>query len=169
MYFFWGNLYIYSHYDIIFISYSLSVIKLRTLFNFKILFLIFFNTKNIWNWGIATQQCCGSFRLTGKGLSHTYTCIPSPSKPLPLFRFTKRGLGCFAKRLIQFPFFPCGSNGKEFACIVGDLGLIPRLGRCPGGGHGNPLQYSCLENPHGQRSWRATVHRVTKSQIQLNK
>ena len=41
---------------------------------------------------------------------------------------------------------------KESACNLGDLGLIPGLGRPPGGGHGNPLQYSCLENPHGQRS-----------------
>ena len=48
--------------------------------------------------------------------------------------------------------FPCGSVGKESACSVGDLGLIPGLGRSPGAGHGNPLQYSCLENPQGQRS-----------------
>ena len=48
--------------------------------------------------------------------------------------------------------FPGGSDGKESACNMGDLGLIPRLGRSPGGGHGNPLQYSCPENPHGQRS-----------------
>ena len=48
--------------------------------------------------------------------------------------------------------FPGGSDGKESACNVGDLGSIPVLGRSPGGGHGNPLQYSCLENPHGQRS-----------------
>ena len=48
--------------------------------------------------------------------------------------------------------FPGGSDGKESACNVGDLGSIPGLGRFPGGGHGNPLQYSCLENPHGQRS-----------------
>ena len=48
--------------------------------------------------------------------------------------------------------FPGGSDGKETACIVGDLGLIPGLGRSPGGGHGNPLQYSCLKNPHGQRT-----------------
>ena len=41
---------------------------------------------------------------------------------------------------------------KKSACNVEDLGLIPGLGRSPGGGHGNPLQYSCLENPHGQRS-----------------
>ena len=42
--------------------------------------------------------------------------------------------------------------GKEPACNVGDLGSIPGLGRSSGGGHGSPLQYSCLENPHGQRS-----------------
>ena len=48
--------------------------------------------------------------------------------------------------------FPGGSVGKESACSVGELGSIPGLGRSPGGGHGNPLQYSCLENPHGQRS-----------------
>ena len=47
---------------------------------------------------------------------------------------------------------PGGSDGKESACKAGDLGLIPGLGRSPGGGHGNPLEYSCLENPHGQRS-----------------
>ena len=41
---------------------------------------------------------------------------------------------------------------KESTCNVGDLGLIPGLGRSPGGGHDNPLQYSCLENPNGQRS-----------------
>ena len=45
-----------------------------------------------------------------------------------------------------------GSDGKESACKVGDLGSIPGLGRYAGGGHGNPLQCSCLENPRGQRS-----------------
>ena len=48
--------------------------------------------------------------------------------------------------------FPGGSDSKEPACNVGDLGLIPGLGRSPGGGHGNPYQCFCLENPHGQRS-----------------
>ena len=47
--------------------------------------------------------------------------------------------------------FPGALDCKEFACIVGDLGSIPGLGKSPGGGYGNPLQYSCLENPHGQR------------------
>ena len=47
--------------------------------------------------------------------------------------------------------FPGGSDGKEFTCNGGDLGWIPGSERSPGGGHGNPFQYSCLENPHGQR------------------
>ena len=60
--------------------------------------------------------------------------------------------------------FPGGSDGKESACNAGDLGSIPRFGRSPGGGRGNPLQYSCLEKPMDGRAWRATVHGVTKSQ-----
>jgi len=48
--------------------------------------------------------------------------------------------------------FPGDSDGKESTCNVGDLGSIPRLGRSLGGGHGNPFQYSYLENPHEQRS-----------------
>ena len=48
--------------------------------------------------------------------------------------------------------FSGGSDGKESACSVGDLGLIPGLGRSPGERHDNQLQHSCLENPHGQRS-----------------
>ena len=48
--------------------------------------------------------------------------------------------------------FPSNSDSKESACNTGDLGLIPELGISPRGGHGNTLQYSCLENPHGQRS-----------------
>ena len=48
--------------------------------------------------------------------------------------------------------FPGGSDSKESAWNAGDLGSIPQLGRSPGGVHGNPLQYFCLENPHGQRN-----------------
>ena len=55
-------------------------------------------------------------------------------------------------RLYSFWGFPGGSDGKEPTCNAGDQSSIPGLGRSPGGGHGNPLQYSCLENPHGQRS-----------------
>ena len=50
---------------------------------------------------------------------------------------------------------------------MGDLGSVPELGRSPGGGHGNPLQYSCLENPMDGGAWWVTVHGVAKSQRQL--
>ena len=53
--------------------------------------------------------------------------------------------------------FPGGSAGKESACNVGDMGLIPGLGRSPGGGHGNLLQYSYLENPMYRGAWWVTV------------
>ena len=64
--------------------------------------------------------------------------------------------------------FPGGSDGKEFACKTGDLGSIPGLGTSPGGGHGNPLHYSCLENPMDRGAWQATVHGVTKRRSQLS-
>ena len=47
--------------------------------------------------------------------------------------------------------FPGGSDGKQSTCNAGNLGSVPGLGRSPGG-HGNPLQYSCLENPNGERN-----------------
>ena len=55
---------------------------------------------------------------------------------------------------------------KESACNTGDAGDldgVPGSGRSPGGGHGNPLQYSCLENPMDKGAWQATVHGITKS------
>ena len=64
--------------------------------------------------------------------------------------------------------FPGGSNGKESACSVGDLGSIPGLGRSPGGGNGNPLQYSCLENSTDREAWMATAHRISQSWTQLS-
>ena len=53
--------------------------------------------------------------------------------------------------------FPGGSEVKAAACNAGDLGSIPGLGRFPGEGNGNPFQYSCMENPHGQRSYSPWV------------
>ena len=58
---------------------------------------------------------------------------------------------------------PRGLSGKEYACNAGDPGLIPGSGRSPGEGNGNPLQYSCLENPMDRGAWQATVHGVTNS------
>ena len=65
-------------------------------------------------------------------------------------------------------FFPGSSISKEFACNAGDRGSIPWLGKSPGEGYGNPLQYSCLENPMDRGAWWATVHGVAKSQTQQN-
>ena len=59
--------------------------------------------------------------------------------------------------------FPGGTDSRESACSVGDLGSIPGLGRSPGEGNGNPFQYSCLENPMDGGACRATVHGVAKS------
>ena len=64
--------------------------------------------------------------------------------------------------------FPGGSEDKGSACNAGDPGSIPGLGRSAGEGNGNPLQYSCLENPTDRRVWRATVHGVTKSRTRLS-
>ena len=59
--------------------------------------------------------------------------------------------------------FPKWLSSKESACNAGNMGVIPGSGRSPGGGHGNPLQYSCLDNPMDREAWRAIVHRVAKS------
>ena len=64
--------------------------------------------------------------------------------------------------------FPGGSDGKESAHNAGDLGSFPGSGRTPGGGNGNPLQYSCLENSMDKGAWWATVHGVAKSWTGLN-
>ena len=69
----------------------------------------------------------------------------------------------FFKVYISLFGFPGDSDGKESACNVGDPGSIPRLGRSPGEGNGNPLQYSCLENSTDGGAWWAPVHGVARS------
>ena len=64
--------------------------------------------------------------------------------------------------------YPGGSDSIEYTRNAGDLGLIPGLGGSPGEGHGNPLQYSSLENPMDRGALQDTVHGVTKSQTQLS-
>ena len=59
-------------------------------------------------------------------------------------------------------------DGKKSACNAGDVGSIPGSGKLPGEGNGNPLQYSCLENPMDRGAWGATVHRVAKNWTQLS-
>ena len=64
--------------------------------------------------------------------------------------------------------FPGGLDGKDSACNVGNPGLIPGLERPPEEGNGNPLQYSCLENPMDRGAWKAIFHDVTKSRTRLS-
>ena len=64
--------------------------------------------------------------------------------------------------------FPGGSVSKESPCNTGDLGFLPWLGRSPRGGQGNPLQYSCLENPMDTRTWLSAVQGVARSQTRLS-
>ena len=64
--------------------------------------------------------------------------------------------------------FPGGLEDRASACNEGDPGSIPGFGRSPGEGNGNPLQYSCLENPMDRAAWWATVHGVAKSQTRLS-
>ena len=73
-------------------------------------------------------------------------------------------MGTFNTPLHQWTRFLGGSDGKESACNVEDLGSIPGMGQSPEEGNGNPLQYSCLENLMDRGTWQATVHEVTKSQ-----
>ena len=72
--------------------------------------------------------------------------------------------GIDLNKAVQVLDFPCSSVGKESSFRAGDLGSIPGLGRSPGEGNGNPLKYSCLENPMDRGAWWITVHGVAKSQ-----
>ena len=74
----------------------------------------------------------------------------------------------FTDFIIKLLGFPGGSDGKESTCNAGDLGSIPGSGTFPGGGHGNPFQYSCLESPMDRGAWWATVHGVAKSRERLS-
>ena len=64
--------------------------------------------------------------------------------------------------------FPGGSESKESACNTEDPGQVTGLGRSPGEGNGNPLQYSCLENQMDRGVWQTTVHGVTKYETHLS-
>ena len=77
----------------------------------------------------------------------------------------------YVRHLVRFfhlVSFPGGSVVNYPPANARDAGLIPDLGRCPGGGNGNPLQYSCLENSMDRGAWWTTVHRVAKSGIWLS-
>ena len=72
------------------------------------------------------------------------------------------------RQILYYLAFPGGLEGKASAHNAGDRGSIPESGRSPGEGNGNPLQYSCLENPMDGGAWEAAVHGVTESWTQLS-
>ena len=126
------------------------------------------NTKYFISYFITISQfCCSSVVQSCltlcdpiRGLQRSRLPCPSPSSPCPSQMYTNIG-------------FPRGCCGKELTCqcrlVVRDKSFISGSGRCPEGGHGNPLQCSCLENPMDRGAWRTTVHRVTKSWTRLQR
>ena len=105
------------------------------------------------------------------------TCLsasPPAQLPNPPTQVQRVGLlinnwkGWWINLTFETPDFPGGSDGKASAYNAGDPGSIPGLGRSPGEGNGNRLQYSCLENPMDRGAWWATVHGVARSQTWLS-
>ena len=87
-------------------------------------------------------------------------------------KLSRQDISALGKRLAFVGASPGGAglgNPVASAEAQRDSGSIPGSGRSPGEGHGNPLQYSCLENPTDRRAWWATFHRVTKSQTQMKR
>ena len=118
------------------------------------------------DWGLGAAPCVCVCEGKDPQASVCRERVPTPC-PAPLTTFPCLDMMNICKeRGLQIRShpqgFPGGSVSKESACNAGDLGSIPGSGRSPRGGHGNPLQYSCLENPLDGGEWWATVHGVSK-------
>ena len=108
-------------------------------------------------WKLSSCDMCELARnsVLMSGFSHKVLHpLPIPSPPLLCIWEGPGGAG-----------LPQWLRGEGSACIVGDSGSVPGLGRLPGGANGNPLQYSCLGNPMDRGAWWAPVHGVTKSDM----
>ena len=109
----------------------------------------------------------------GQGNLHQQSCLENPHEQRSLAGYGAWGrkeLDMTKYSTVRVLGFSDGTSGKEPACQCRrhrDTGLIPGLGRSPGGGHSNPLQYSCLKNPVDRGVWWAAVLGVTESWIQL--
>ena len=124
---------------------------------------------------IHPDQWVSNFRTTGKFVK----AQPSGTQPRPAYSIglgVGSGLRCLDIHVVQMLSSHRGqlesiggSDGKESACTSGDPGLIPGSGRSPGAGHGNPLQYSWLENSMDRGALWATVHRIMKGLTQVKR
>ena len=156
----------------------ISLLHVNTLNNFRLhtfgIWFVLFTGFILHNW---FNPCRHLLRLVSLNLSGSaintdcgwYPCIydkdvESNILQLVYLSISSPGLGT----IVVNNGFPGGSDGKESTWNTGDLGLTPGLGRSPGEGHDNPLQYPCLENPMDRGTWRATVHRVAKRHTQLS-
>ena len=117
-------------------------------FSFSLKPTKYFSTQNVYL--VFNMPSAKAFRLSFCSRRLIYLINPTNKLNLHFDPFSRESLPTELPPV--FLGFPVGSDGKESICNAGDLGLIPGLGRSPGGGYGNPLQYSCLENPHGWRS-----------------
>ena len=118
-------------------------------------------------WMLSERSVSWLFQLPEAGCLHPLACgSSSASLDLLLLSSHPLQLNLLLPPLLSgYISFPDGSVVKELACNAGDTGdagLIPGSGRSPRGGHGNPFQYSCLENPMDRGAWPATVHRLSK-------
>ena len=101
-------------------------------------------------WLVYNQQCCTESDTSEKT------------------QHTRIGISIYKTHYLYNEGFPHSSVSKSSACNAGDLDSIPGSGRSPGEGNGNPLQYSCLENPMDRGAWWAAVYGVPKSRTQLS-
>ena len=115
-------------------------------------------------WSIVALQCCVHFCCTAEWISCMYTYIPSFFWFPPHLVTTEHWVE-LPVLYSRFSRFPGRASGKEPTWNAGgikDAGSLSGWGRCPGGGHGNPLHYSCLENPMDRGAWVVMTHRVAK-------
>ena len=111
---------------------------------------------------------CGPLQLGDKLQVHN-SCLFGKKKKVVNSQGQMRGLYFAHHSLFEmYTGFPGGSSGKESACQCSRHRFHPELGSSPGRGNGNPLPYSCLENPLDRGAWRAAGHRVTRSQTRLS-
>ena len=103
---------------------------------------------------------------THKSIWRELTYFPIHDHNMPLHLFTSSGF--LFLLIFSFHHVPCSSFNKESACSAEDLSSIPGLGRSPGEGNGNPLQYPCLENLMNRGAWQAAVRGVAKSRARLS-
>ena len=129
--------------------------------------------RRAYKWKAETGEKCASSSQHTAAYSRLQLSVNYTTTPTNCFRLAKRQNNSSGHRFALLDFttvrlrgFPGASDGKESACNAGDPGSVPEVGRSPGEGNGNPLQYSCLENPMHREAWQATVHGVTKSQTQ---